>query len=253
MRLVVPSQTEYYTEAERVLGMQLSRPDGDATFSDRVKAAWTVLRMDSLPHSEMCVAVSFGAAFTRFHLSVAVPLAQDLFGSADAGRQIGVWVAALNCTLSIAIGLLLGVCGDRFGFGIFVKLQLLGLVICLGTCWTRSWVAAVTAVASNIGYTSVEYMVSGIAWFIHFSPPNRIGMVTSVFNLFSTVMLLILQILMTSASQMMPEGLSRYVEPLVVSGLLACGTAGYFCIRFITVNPFPATQRLLQRDDLQHN
>lgn len=243
---VTPGRHEYFAEAEKVLGVPLPRENKH--LYDSALDSWQILGMDAWAHALLGVTVTLGSVYTSFYMSVVIPFGRDLFGSEVAARRLGDMCALANGLMSLAIVPILCVLGDRYGFTAFVNLQLVVLIMFSATFWVDSWTAAMIAVSSNVAYTSINYMISG-SWFVFFSPPNRIGMMTGLWSFISALLFIVIQSAITEWSQELPQGLDRFLRPLVVCGGLAIISAAYFCVAFARASPFPAQPRRSLEDE----
>lgn len=242
---VTPGRDEYFAQAEKFLGMPL--PRFDRSLTDTAKAAWDILRMDGWHHTKLCWTSSLGQAYVCFYMSVVISFGRHLFGSDHAGRTLGELCALVNGVVSLAIAPMLGILGDRFGFASFVNLQFVFLVTFSCTYWVSSWPATVLAASSVAAYTSINYMVAG-SWFVHFSPPNRMGMVSGLWSFFSAVLWSLLSWLLTSWSQSLPDSIARFTRPLHFAAVLALTSSLLFCVSFARSSPFPLRPRRSAQD-----
>lgn len=242
----VPSLQSYHLQAEKVLRMPLPKKE-KASWKNMI-TAYETLMLDWWPHTLLCVVLSWGNVFVFFYLSSLLPFGDSLFGELEAGSYLSTSSALINGLVSVAMAPVLGELGDRYGFGVYVNLQFILLIIFSCTVWVPIWAFTYIAGISAASYTSVNYMMSG-AWFVNFSPPNRIGLVMGVWYLENSLIYVVTQVFVISWAMSLPAGANRYKIPMAFAGELAIFSSAFFIWTFYHSNPLPAKPRLLPEDD----
>lgn len=244
LRFCVPSHDEYLQEAEKNLETRATHIWKE-TFFDNVENAWRILKIDWKQHAGIGMTMTLGNVYTTLYVYLSVPYGQELFKSHEAGYQLADIWALGNGIITVALMPLISRAGDIWGFRIFIDLMLVFLVVFSCTVWVQSWTAAAIAVVSNVAYTCVSYMMIGI-WFLYFSPPERLGMVTGLYYFLSSMAYIILQFLLLTWISHLSHGTIQYNIPLALAGELAIGSAICFYLAFAWSPPFPSQVRTLE-------
>lgn len=246
LRFTVPSHSEYLLQAQLISGV--APPNKSETGYDNVRAAWDILMMDWWPHTLLAFTCVFGQAFTFYYTTTIIPFGTYLLGSVEAGKQMGNFGALANGIVCLISAPFLGFSGDRFGFAAFMQIQLFALIVFTITFWVGTWPFACVAVVSGVVYTVTNFNVSSF-WFVHFAPPNRMGLVLGLWYLLSSLIFFVLQFSMLTWSSNLPDGIERFMLPLVLLGALAVFSALFFEFYFMTYPIFPERPRVWAEDE----
>ena len=241
LAVAVPSQKEYYAEAQKVLGVPLPKPLGSSRpgtpLWGRVANSWAKIQAWSqishsyevltfrpdylLNHSLVMAAsvVGFQACFV--YTSMPTPFGELLFGSEEGGMRLANFVNMNLVALGSIVGPLSGILIDRAGgLSTMQGAQAAALVVVALSCSSGDWTRQALAV-SGVNFFQVTNITMLMRYILSFASPTRVGTVSGLFTVTFSVVTIPCTLLFSWVVELLSDqGVGQYTLPTAAAACI---------------------------------
>ncbi|CAD7940974.1 unnamed protein product [Amoebophrya sp. A120] len=184
--LVVPSQREYYAEAERALGMPIARPRVSfLKLWTSTKQAWELLtRPQYWPrHRQLLFATLLGNIGSFVYISMPQPYAAALFNfpAQHQDPHLGSFIVTNLAVIGLVASPVVGVVLDfKHGLESMIYLTVVSLLLIAGLCSVAHWDAQ-RVVVRAVNLLQISLTTILMRYILYYTPANRVGVVSGSF------------------------------------------------------------------------
>jgi len=248
---VTPTQQQYYDMAQEVLGIPLPKPKVKFDLCTKLRQGWAAVRLDIKDHIWLGMGSVFCSTFANLYNSMSSGYGVHLFGTQAAGRSLANMQVETTAAVGMVLAPFIAKIADwlglqRFGW-VLSSFVAVPLMLFLVPAWWSAWVTT-----GGLCLFSTLYSLFMSRYFLHYAPPNRLGVYGGVFMMFN--MLITLPFSWGAFFWMMstPEGYDRYFLPYTSTAIVGLLFLTAFNIRFCRAHGghgVPLMPHLLPEDE----
>lgn len=244
-----PSQTEFYEEAKRVLGMPLPPPPKQIECCSMMRKGNAVIRQNLRDHLFTILLSSLGLTYAMMYQSLAGDYGKTLFGAESDGKRLAQLFASTNALVGGAIAPM-GISIIEH-CGIFVLASTLLLCHCgaFATIAVPTWPAQAGTCFCVVAFMAL-FLCFVMKYLLAYSAPNRIGVVQGLMMAYAMLYNVPILLGYQAWIQMMPNTRDRIALPLTAAAAMASISMGGYVLHFCIVG-FPAQPALLPDDEVE--
>eukprot|EP00928_Gymnodinium_smaydae_P023455 TRINITY_DN19355_c0_g1_i1.p1 TRINITY_DN19355_c0_g1~~TRINITY_DN19355_c0_g1_i1.p1 ORF type:complete len:737 (-),score=118.11 TRINITY_DN19355_c0_g1_i1:300-2510(-) len=249
---VTPSQQEYYDRANEVLGMPLPKPKKKLDICKKLSAGKTAVMLDIRDHSWLCLGFTFSLAFAGFYNSMSSAYGRHLFHSKEAGEHLANMQVVTTAAVGAACAPFIAKIADVLGLQLFAWLLTIFVAIPVSLFLIPSWWAAWATTAGLCLFSTLNQLFMS-RYFLHYAPPNRLGVYSGVF----TILVMMIMLPFSAGGYvwiMQSPKDTRYIVPFLTMGVLGLIFLVAFNIRFCRVHDgrgVPKLPNMLPEDEME--
>jgi len=176
----VPSQAEYFLQAQEVLGMPLPRQKATMTkMTEAVSQSWRIVHLSGW--ANFCVAglTVSGTVACSIYITYCVSFGDALFQNKQDGKQLAVFFAQATAIAGVSAIPLAGIAVDVVGLQALSAAMALCLAIVTALCNQASWFPQEVACFAATFFNAATNLFMA-KWVVLFAPPQRFGTVQGI-------------------------------------------------------------------------
>jgi len=182
---VLPSQKEYMTRAEQVLGVPLPEKKVPKMSEVReylkksVLGAHKVLQRDKYVHYFVLAMLTVPFITLYAYMTMAVPFGELIFGTHKAGVELASLYAKVTGVTGAILVPIMGVCVDKVGLAVLLIGMTLCIVVIQVVAWNDDWTSQTFGCVATALYVNTTTLFF-TKHLLSFAPPHRFGTTAGV-------------------------------------------------------------------------